>query len=462
MFYNNPVIAKTNPFFVQTQELIKPSSTLLRIVQLSNALPANPASRNSSIQSLLELCGKVHLIAIENLENAHGEMLDGLEEISDPLYTIYNPLFGNASSDPESFRAKVSQVIRDVKSVQVPPVRKSHRGYEGPTLLASYPKFDLSNHTVGHKEAVIKWTNSFEVVSHKIYSYISELINREPFSVPKATSLDFQAKIHSDLGGGYKGVLDKEVEFVFAALKKSVVDPRDFSDKEVMIFERIDGANLFDFLSSKYPFLSLKQKKDLFEKFGEIAMADLILGNSDRFIRFGEGFDGEYCLETFAANFGNVVIRWEKERDPYPTVFAIDNGIDRAIGENPKQGAKYDRFITNLIESETVFDQLAQNMIDTFKGAVEAAFEEGEMPTPEMRVASDQFSGDLDEIAKDSFRVGLKKMARRLKEVVEPNWASGSNSMKESLGSYIPGLFEGVDERIAVIKKMKILNGVKK
>ncbi len=100
-----------------------------------------------------------------------------------------------------------------------------------------------------------------------------------------------------------------------------------YKSLSLIAMPQLDANNFKEASKSKIKQMSIEDQKVMLQKFGEIALLDIILGNNDRFISFTDNVDSPFSL-TSTFNSGNVMMEFEEFEDgnqKLVNVFPIDN-----------------------------------------------------------------------------------------------------------------------------------------
>ncbi|MGE3535467.1 MAG: hypothetical protein AB7H48_11620, partial [Parachlamydiales bacterium] len=89
----------------------------------------------------------------------------------------------------------------------------------------------------------------------------------------------------------------------------------------------LDANNFKEASKSKIKQMSAEDQQAMLEKFGEIALLDIILGNNDRLVSFTDDVESLFSV-TSSFNSGNVMMEFEEDvsgRQKLVDVYPIDN-----------------------------------------------------------------------------------------------------------------------------------------
>ena len=219
-----------------------------------------------------------------------------LKKCPDRIQEYYEPLLREIHTI-EDLRLFAQQTIANIVLMSASPIVLSNRGIKGPTFLVSF----LKDQPHPHQACVIKWMDSDEFVSNCVYKKLakcpatdSEALHDHGFDVPISAELDFNSSVFEGSDGTHEtlGSSDKErLESIFQEITQHRDPSHRVHSRQLLLCERIKGANLFDFAHAEYLSLSLEEKKKLFIRMGRLALLDVIVGNLDRLIQISD-WDG--------------------------------------------------------------------------------------------------------------------------------------------------------------------------
>ncbi len=364
------------------EEVANWSSTLSRVTSIYCHLPLTIYHRETK-EGLAphkktypnqELAAAAHQRTLQEWDSAHTHLTDQtysqdqltprLNEALAKLPKQYQADFSRIQGDTAM---RINKLSKDFFSAMNLSIKESFLGNEG-VLLLRHSRVGLDPITHWTEESVIKWTDPLEVASGDILR-----IFLHDIYVQEASSLDFSQKSH--IKSTSKEALPEELNRVIQSDLRSV--RKNFTKKvaetnNIMLAERVPGADLADFVANRWGDLSLEHKMAIFKGIGKIALADLIMGNTDRFTAFksdseeliNKNHDDEDSEDTecFAANIGNLMIR--ESNDSSPILCAIDNGVQT---ENLLGGSEYQKYNQNL---DTL---LKTNWIENVANAVQTS-----------------------------------------------------------------------------------------
>lgn len=294
------------------------------------------------------------------------------------------------------------------------PAVKSRGGIAGPTFLVGYTNFNPSRAKNGLLNAyVIKFTVlDEELVANRIY----EVMGGEAFKVPRSSGFNLDKMVHEKVDGT-RGAL-KQAEVV--ALKTHLqgllkIFEAQWKNPDVMLSEKVNGENGFDFITKQFISLNDSQKEALFKGFGKMAIMDLLFANTDRFLPVMDG-----KLQGIPSNLGNVMVRFKSNGNI--ALFAIDNGFDQQVIGNPSQQAAYLKLLHDLFSSENGLEQIANEIVYSIEAGLDALMDEikeGDKPPQaeelkQMEGALKAFKASLQGEGKDWILKGLTDVGSQI------------------------------------------------
>ncbi len=444
--------------FGEPHRVFKAASTLVRLVQLDNALPKNK-TRTKTIGDLAQLWIQANEQLTGSLDVEKKVVSEKLKTANNRIYLVYANDIEAAKTFPELKKCR-ERFLKDVKSIQINPIQKTHKGLNGPTYLVSYPRLKVNGDMPKLQNYVIKWTHWDEICSTRLYAALSECLQMSKelkFTVPSAAALDFDAMIHETTEGSHQLLSEESnqaLKIKFEALLKTMDPKLTPSEQQIMLMERVPGANLFDFAMRVYPTLGHEQKVSLFRQLGFLAILDLVTGNSDRLIRvIYDEKSSSFNLETFEANLGNAMVVYNAAESVFPSIVAIDNRIDANLINDLAQSEKYNQFLRELFDNPKMIDSLGEAMLISIQSAVNLQIEDEDDPI-EAKKGLQQFSQDLKTIALPAMKEGLAQMASKLKGSISTFWEQEQNApLKNHLNWAHPEFLRAVDERFKIFTK---------
>jgi hypothetical protein len=450
--------------FGDEKQVLQASKALLRLSQLDQFLSEDVIEGREENAMLLS---KVWENAKENLSMPFEEAKKKLQG----EFNFFSPVLIEYSAQGLAVQGRIQlekfldRNLNDLTSVQIAPIKKSHRGNKGPTLLVSYPKY-RSNGSEKRVEFVIKWTQWSEILCNRIYEFFLRAVKktskeRYEISVPRASGLDFEARLYQKKTGEFQILSDtaaQELYHNFLRTSQIYTSKKIEDNQQLMISDRVRGENLFDFAKSKYEFLRLDQKKSIFRSLATIAFLDLLMGNLDRMIQVHfSNTKQEYCLEDFEANFGNVMISWSVQSNENPILFAIDNGIDEVLINNSTYQEKYIEFLKNLFNTSQFEKILAKNMIGSFINTLSTQVDDEGENVLEVKKQLAVYSGDLDKFVFEVFVEGFLWMSEELRQNLIPSWLSNDQSLtNEHLFPLHAQIHQAINKRFKVLQDSRI------
>lgn len=186
---------------------------------------------------------------------------------------------------------------------------RSSMGSTGHTYLCSMPSYEIQDEQVIQPIGlVLKWQNpalcAIEKLGAQIFQHFGLNAPKvHPFSENEAKKIMNSAR-----------KTDEKLE--------SMV-----SDLPLIAMPRIHAGNLTDIIKNgKLKQLALEDQKLLLQKFGQITVLDLLIGNNDRFIKFIPDAEKKFN-DLSSLNGGNVLIEFDEEESSLRLreVYPIDN-----------------------------------------------------------------------------------------------------------------------------------------
>lgn len=455
--------------FGDASQVYRTMSTLERLVRLDNALPKSRMRH----QVLEKLSTMGHQFEKQKagpsplpLDEARVSLLAQLKETDSKfrscnVSSVYGAEIEKAQNDAQ-LAEYVLRILRDAKSIQIEPLKKSHRGDYGPTFLVSYTRPDSSFKTSTLHQYVLKWSDR-EVPSNLLYKAFAQKFKFEgksyTYSVPQTAMIDLENGIHEDSSSETTLLSPDETEKMTKKFQDLVhaVDPKiEPKDTQVMLMEKISGADLFDFALRKYADLSPAQKAKLFSRIGKLTLLDLVLGNIDRFIQV-DPTGKSYEIASEGSNLGNALIVWSGDESEMPAIVAIDNGIRPNLIENDEDKKAYLHFLKTLLAEADLPALLAAKTAQAISTALFTLCDDEER-VDVAHAALQNIRKDLDEngMARPAISRGIDKMMQRLHKIVLPLWNSEqSQPLKDHLSWAYPELLHAVKERLELFKSTR-------
>lgn len=423
---------------VQTLHTVK---TLWRLLKLHSVIDQNP-NRQDIILKLHNIWGDAkNSLGDVDIEGNKINTIKKIEEldIQDPSFQLISEIYISAIKSAGN-KSELEQVFqhfcKDNDSVLSVPVQRANKGLNGPTLLASYFRYNRALLSPQEHSYVIKWSDSTEVCTTRVYTDISRhLLSQKKdcsFKVPALAAIDLTGNEYEKIDGlkiPISASLNEQLADVFNKFLFHFQKKEDLAieDGRILLIEKLPGSNLFDFLRTKYSELPEKQRKILFTHIGELAMIDLIVGNDDRFTQINyDEINNEYQLgDDMICNLGNVIVDWEGIEGQELSFYAIDNVIGWPLidpNEQQVNKKKYNEFIKALLSNENYAEMITQSMICSFDAATTIVLEAKDNPSMadrELISAHEQlepFRKDLKSIAFEAIARGIHQMAGHLQD----------------------------------------------
>ncbi len=452
------------PIFGDAPQVYRTIGTLERLVRLNHALPKSRL-RHQVVEKL-SCMGREFLKNPRPLEEAKDFLLTQLKELDSKFRSCnVSSIYGNdivSSQSGDALSEYALRIIRDANSIQIEPLKKSNRGDYGPTFLVSYTRPDISFKASTLHQFVLKWSNKEAACTH-LYDAIAKRFALEAksyaFSAPKTAMIDLKDGVHEDVNCSTTILSSDEAKKMnekFQDLIRSFDPKIKPEDTQVMLMEKIGGADLFDFALRKYADLSDAQKIKLFSRIAKLALLDLVLGNVDRFFQV-DPLNGAYVLSSEGSNLGNALIVWSGGESEMPALVAIDNGVPSKLIESGVDKKAYHLFLTTHLADPEFPKLLAANVAKAISTALCSLCDDEER----VDLALDALKNirkDLDQggIARPAISRGIDKMMKRMHEIVLPLWnGEQSKSLKKYLVSAYPELLVAVEERLEIFKSTR-------
>ena len=441
--------------------LEKFSQTLMRLSLVDSAISRHPG-RGRLIGNLTRIWIEAEDQLKLSFESSKALSLQAIKLLPPSARSIYTSEIDNISE--VSFLQKfIQRCLQDAASLLIPPIKRSSRGSKGPTFLINYERQSLRRIPMSHLY-VIKWTDRSELNCQRIYAaFCSNFGSLEGTPVtgyltPKVAALNFDQELYEDSCGqvfplaGDQSLKLKQRFLTISRIYSERIPETTF----LLLAERVEGENLFDFAQTRYQYLNLGHKEKLFNRLGKLAMVDMITGNLDRLVQIFTNAKREYCLWDLEANLGNVMVVWSKESEGPPTLYAIDNGVDIDLVESLPHREKYLQFLTELLSSACWQQKVAKNLVDSFKHALLTQIDDvSDGNVLEITKQLKAFSKDLGEIGLKAFEYGIHEMFFHFTHTLIPGWDSKKSvNLKNYLLKTNPNLLEALSERINLIKRL--------
>ena len=440
-------VRNASKIFGTPDQLLKESGKLVRLSRIDEVLPKQIKQREAKRRAI----SQVFVNAVS--QNPPKEQVQ--KELTNLRVARAFP------QDPSMEDRKwIKRAVKDVACLSISPVQRSKKGLNGPTLLVSYSE-EKNNRDVQLEEYVIKWVKPDEIPSNRIYSVFQA---NQLFLIPAVGGVNFHNNIHESMTCECT-VMDlaqnEQLKKNFLELAKSYAsldEDEGPTENQVMVAERVCGANVVDFALTKYEYLNPKQKEDFFKRLGALALLDLLIGNSDRLAKAEKSFKtGAYELSDLESNLGNVMIEWRDIKQDEPIVYAIDNGMDPDLYLNPGEQEKYLLFLKTLFSSPNWSVQIGKSIAKSMQSALRMqADDESSANVEEMKAKFALLSQDLDGMAVDALIAGVEEMAQKLESSLLPKWESDEcMTVRQSLRSTAPNLLSGVQTRFETFQKTR-------
>lgn len=458
------------PIFEDAQKVLKVAGTLCRLVRLDKHL-ARGTTRHETVQKLhaiwkrgldlLTTSQDAHAAKME-IKNQLAKLLDEVHPLARKRIVAINEIFDNELKlfEPaERLENSISRFLKDLRSLQISPLAKSHQGLNGPTYLVSYPRFNAEVGNSNLHNYVVKWVECKEVYSSRVYEAfagcMAQSFRSVVYSVPVSAALDFNLCMHEIIDGSrvaLPAALTKALENKFNEILQVVSPGLQPSGKAVMLMERVAGANLYDFAQSKYCSLAVWQKEWLFAHLGQLALLDLLIGNQDRFIRIPEHGPHQEFLES---NLGNAMVVWSgKDNDP-PKLVAIDNDVQESLMAGGQSAVLYQACLENLFKAPNMVEILAKGMLLSVLKGLDRMVEDEDNPLKVKKQLA-AFVEELPAIALPAFEKGLQAMSDAIAGLsipLEENCAF--TPLKNYLLAVQPDWIEVLSMRVAMFQSFR-------
>ena len=432
--------------FGPAPDVVKESKTLLRIVKLHSSVWED--ERKKYIDELREAWLGCQQKA-SNPKEAKTYIINKLHRLD--IHDIYGAAIEKANTTDELNRC-VNKFAKDIDSIMSNPLKRSTRGQKGPTFLVGYSRLDNFNMPQLNCH-VIKWTQRNELCCTRIYSVFSSFLNSPSFTVPNVCAFDFEKNIHELHDATQTRMLPQENQKLmrtFDELAKQGAPRHKLPDKLIMLCERINGENLFDFALTKYEYLPQDEKVKLFTQLGQIAMLDLLTGNLDRIIQvwFNQRID-TYELMNCEANLGNIMVRWVVSEGIKPVIYAIDNGIQTELVEDAEHIKKYQIFLNTLFSDSQMKTKLVSNIVESFNHAIATQGDDlSSQNTKQLKMKLKAFSEDINTLGEQCFGAGLDEMSSLLQNTLLPQWnGEQGKPWRDYLSTTYPKLLDAIQLR---------------
>lgn len=450
-------LVKTERILGSSDAVLSVSTTLSRLCKLDSQISHEREDRSFILRLLHEIWNKAKIDLKNSPDKVRKQVESELQKMGPSISQLFLIPFENHEMEKCIYRN-----IKDLNSITIPPLRKSHRGNKGPTFLVSYPRFENSSQNARHDSYVVKWTNTNEILCNRVYDAFSRCFTELDleddaapigFLVPKAAGIDFESRVHL-LSNGDNTILSRDLN---QALKKNFLNVIESyypglipNDPHIMLSERICGENLFDFALTKYTAISPNQKKVLFNRLGRLALFDFVMGNLDRLVQVTTDKKGNYVLEDLEANLGNVMVVCLDDFEPI--LYSIDNGINQELIDSAECRLKYVAFMREFLANPGFIDTITANIIESFDHALATQVDEVEGNVLEAKKRLKTFQSDLQPIALPAFKQGIDEMITELQKLMCTWESDASKGLKNNIASIYPELLIAIQERFDAFK----------
>lgn len=443
--------------------MLREVDAIAHLARMNASMGRKPEMRQAFLERMNELSK-----ALSQLSNELGSTrtIDrlSLEKKMGDLTIFYSDAFEKGTVECTATKVdKIAQCIqKDISALSVAPIKKPNLGINGPTFLVNYAR---PSEEASFCSFVVKKTDFAEIIPNQIYREFAYCCEQETgkkiFGSPDIAAIDFSAKLYLNPLRESVALQTEELTSLrtsFATLGKSMKAKLD-SPQIIMLAEKVEGQNVFDFLTSeRYVTASPEQKGAFFFKAGMISLLDLVIGNFDRFISIDPDKPG-FLSKKNPANFGNAFILSDGDATSGRCfdLVAIDNGIDSKLTINADPRLEwsckevrdqYSLFLQKIISNAEGIELLVMNIIQAFKIYPTVL----KAPTGLL----DPFLNDLKnpEICHSKLREGLLAMGSLIKKVIIPYWnSSRSANLKAEINQKFGGALNPLDERLAVFNK---------
>jgi hypothetical protein len=323
-------------------------------------------------QDLIDRASSLAKERLSNTRNIEDEVfIESLRDIHPAILSPYPKKHLTAPLSPHF----ISSLIKDLYAAKYSSCSISSLGFNGPTLITNYIRENGSSSKSWSNRVVIKWTFPMEFHSTKTFSFLSSVLQNPNYRVPTSCFLDLRNRNCIFIDGKKEPIPEDRANTLITTFSKiansNCCIPADTDS--IMISEKIDGANLRDFILNRYHLLSQKdQKESFFYQLGFLSGIDLVVGNFDRLFQAKKNLEGLVNGPLAPANIGNVIIKTPNTPSSNVSVYAIDNGIH----VDPKDHAKYEIFIKDHAQKPHRASFLARNITSS----IEASFKSKTSP----------------------------------------------------------------------------------
>jgi hypothetical protein len=457
-----------DPIIGSTDKVLQTTNTLCRLSQLNDSLAHVKTMRSKGLKEIQDIGEKAKEQLLYNdldevkmtMKTALSSIKTGVRENKD-ISKIYATHIEAATTVNELNKC-IRHLLKDSSSLLTFSLEKSDKGQNGPTYIVSYARPSKKYSKPPHREYVIKWTNGNEICSWRLYDIFSQNLPLQPFIVSKVATLDFDKQLH-EMGDQTRSILEKQTAIDLKQSLISVVNKsKNPNDTLIMLIEKISGSNLIDFVRVKYPLLKPEEKQNLFEKMGQLAMLDFLLGNTDRLIQTSYNMaTKQYQCENQTANLGNLMVDWFPNEGKFPYLYAIDNGIKPQLITDDAEKIAYKQFVHNYFVDSQMIGSLADLIADSMK---KSCVEHAELSTTlDITLAQKlkEFEPLMNDLKDPGFLIkslekGLNEMSIALKEWLPSFWGNyQALKIKIYLKENYSMLLDAVSERIEILNQRK-------
>ncbi len=454
----------TERIFGSSQQVLKETSRLGQLIAFDRVLSKipYPCTRQAVLKRTVDAWQPVLEVTNDTFESTKRKLLEQVQPERKTMPTSVSQFLtakitaGNTAAEMH----KVAQrVLKDCTSATVSPVKKSHAGLTGPTLLVSYPKTNLQD-KFSLVAYVIKWSDREEIAGNLLYRAFSQKFGSDSplgFSVPKCCGFDFDSNLQVTSDNTLVSLptdVSKAIKASFQSVAHNLSPDMELHGKQIMAMERIQGENLYDFAKSKYAGLDDAQKKELFYNLGKLVPLDILLGNNDRLLKLD--ISGDNFLNSFEANLGNVMLSQE-QLNGNPRLHAIDNALEGDLSSNKQIQKRYLEIIQTMFKDPNSPQAFAKSMTRSISDALNTQLSEEPLAAAkETQVRLGPLFQDLGTIAQPAFEAGIRDGIALLRKELIPAWDSErSAELKKQLATLHPALLEAVNERLTAFATTK-------
>lgn len=336
------------------------TQSLSRFSELHAALPKNPVERSGVIQ------GAKSIIAESGYRSSLGHSAEEKEALLSKIHRL-NPNILSAYERDIPYDVFIKTFLKDLDTVRYFQCAVSSLGYNGPTLLVSYVRRNSVTSSDWIQKSVIKWTPELEYSSTQLFKIFFRAAGDASCRVPECSFIDLDKRRHLGVNGEKHEISLELSDSLRQDLRKIACFngcfPSDYN--QVMLSEKITGANLRDFITENYADLSMDQKKSLFYGIGKISFLDIQVGNLDRIPQVERGFKGLVVGPIAPSNLGNLMIRVSTDPKKPLIVYAIDNNVH----VEKEDAAAYQGFLAGFLQKRFKEDILSRNIANSISAS---------------------------------------------------------------------------------------------